>query len=379
MRKKRIVITVLSLVMVMALSTVVSAGFFDWLTGEKDEAPNLKVGYVFTNHQTPLMVAAKKGKEIEKDGTYLKELVARKKYALIKDGEKLANLELVEAKSGSETMTMMAQGHLDLGFASSAANIAAMDKGTKIKMLCPVHTEGIGLVVAKDSSVNNWNDFKQLLNKNDEPVKVGYHSPTSAPLILFEAAIKRAGITYTSDPQDSAADILLVDLKGTKNLIPALNSQQVDAWVGPSPYPSLAATKDVGKIALKMKHLPPEGQWYDFPCCVASASEKLIQENPKVVDNFVKVIAEAADYSENNKNEAAEITAKWTGVPEKAAKISSIKYTARPSEVWIKNVGLVYNSLQTADRLNKNFVDAKYADVKDELYDFSFIKTALEQ
>lgn len=377
MKKKSLLVTILALTMVIAMTTATMAGFFDWLSGSDEEIPSLKVGYIFTNHQTPLMVAAKKGEEIKTDGVYLKEQQKRKRYTLMKGEEPLANLELTEANSGSETMTMMAQGHLDLGFASSAANIAAMDKGIKVKMLCPVHTEGIGLVVGKNSSVDNWKDFKELLNKSDEPIKVGYHSPTSAPLILFEAAIKEAGITYTSNPQDSNADILLVDLKGTKNLIPALNSKQVDAWVGPSPYPSLAATKDVGKIALKMKHMPPEGKWYDFPCCVASASEKLIQENPEIVQNFVRVIEKAADYSNKNKAEAAEITAEWTGVPKKAAKISSIKYTANPSETWIKNVGLVYRSLQTADRINQEFAKAKYDDIKDELYNFSFINKAL--
>lgn len=343
------------------------------------EVPNLKVGYIFTNHQTPLMVAAKKGSEIKTEGVYLKEIVDRKKYALLKNDEVIANLEFIEAKSGSETMTMMAQGHLDLGFASSAANIAAIDKGMKIKMLNPVHTEGIGLVVSKDSPVDNWEDFKTALKNNEKPLKVGYHSPTSAPLILFEAAIKENGITYTSNPQEQAADILLVDLKGTTNLIPALNSKQVDAWVGPSPYPSLAVTRDVGKIALKMKELPPKGKWYDFPCCVGSATEKVINSHPEIVKSFVRIINSGANYANDHKGEAAEITAKWTGVPEEAAKMSSIKYTADPSQVWVDNVGLVFNSLQISDRLNGDFKNADYKDLKDQLYDFSYINEILNK
>lgn len=358
--------TLLLLIMVLIVSTSITVGAAD--------VPNLKVGYVFTNHQTPLMVAAKKEREVEVDGLYLKEIVSRKKYALMKNDEVLANLELIEATSGSETMTMMAQGHLDLGFASSAANISAIDQGINIKMLCPVHTEGIGLVVDKSSSVDSWKGFKELLENSKEPFKVGYHSPTSAPLILFEAAIKENGISYSSNPHQQDADILLVDLKGTKNLIPALNSKQVDAWVGPSPYPSLAVTENIGKIALQMKNLPPEGKWYDFPCCVFSASEKIIQSQQEIVQNLVTVVNSAAIYSNNNKEEAAKITAKWTGVPEKAAQMSSIKYTADANKIWIDNVGLVYNSLQSSNRLNGIFETKAYQEIKDQLYDLTFIK-----
>ncbi len=365
MKNKFLTKTFLLLVMLMIFSTSCAVGAAD--------VPNLKVGYIFTNHQTPLMVAARKGKDVETGGIYLKEIVSRKKYDLMKNGETLANLELIEATSGSETMTMMAQGHLDLGFASSAANITAIDKGINIKMLCPVHTEGIGLVVGKNSSVDSWDEFKNLLKNSEEPIKVGYHSPTSAPLILFEAAIKENGISYTSNPHQQDADILLVDLKGTKNLIPALNSKQVDAWVGPSPYPSLAVTENIGKIALQMKNLPPAGKWYDFPCCVFSAAENVIKSNAEVVQSLVSLINSAAIYSNNNKAEAAKITAKWTGVPEEAAQMSSIKYTADANETWIDNVGLVYNSLQSSNRLNGSFETKNYQEVKDVIYDFTFI------
>lgn len=365
MKNKFLTKTLLVLLIGLIFSTSFAVGAAD--------VPNLKVGYVFTNHQTPLMVAAKKGKAVEADGVYLKEIVSRKKYALIKKDRTLANLELIESTSGSQTMTMMAQGHLDLGFASSAANITAIDKGINIKMLCPVHTEGIGLVIAKNSSVNNWDEFKALLENSQEPIKVGYHSPTSAPLILFEAAIKENGISYTSNPHQQDADILLVDLKGTKNLIPALNSKQVDAWVGPSPYPSLAVTENIGKIALQMKNLPPKGKWYDFPCCVLSADDKVIKSNEEVVQSLVSVINSAANYSDKNKAEAAKITAKWTGVPEEAAQMSSIKYTAKVNKTWTDNVGLVYNSLQSSNRLNGSFETKSYSEIKEILYDFTFI------
>ncbi len=377
MKKKHLCILVF---LIFSLIALTGCGGKTENTGSQDdsnvpaEVPSLKVSYIFTNHQTPIMVAAAKGEEFKDGGVYLKEKIDRQKYELISDGKTAANIELITCKSGSETMTMMAQGHVDIGVASSAANIAGMDKGMKLHMLCPIHTEGIGLVVGIDSEVDNWEDFKKFVAEKDKPVKVGYHSPTSAPIILFEAAIKKAGISHTYNPEDLDADILLVDLKGTSNLLPAMISNQVDAWVGPSPYPELSVTENAGKIALDMKHMPPEGEWYEFPCCVVSATDKTISEHPEVVESFIKLISCASDYSNENKAEAASITAQWTGVSEEAAKMSSIKYTTDPSEAWVSNLGLVYNTLKNSNRLDGNFVDKEYEEVQDVLFDFSFVK-----
>lgn len=343
----------------------------------KNEIPTLKVGYIFTNHQTPLMVAAEKGEEFKENGVYLKEIAERQKYALIENDKTLANIELVVTKSGSETMTMMGQGHIDMGLASSAACITAIDKGTKIKILNPVHTEGIGLVTSKESSINDWDDFKKAAQESDSPIKVGYHSPTSAPVILFEAALSDSNLTGTYDPVNMDADILFVDLKGTNNLIPALTSNQVDAWVGPSPYPELSVTEGVGKIVLDMKHLPPEGKWHDFPCCVTSATEAVIEKNPEVVEAFSKLLTSAADYSEKHKDEAAKITSDFTGVSEEAAKMATIKYTTDPSKIWVENVGLIFEALKKANKLSDDFVDRDYESIKEEIYDFSFVNKAL--
>ncbi|WP_425449128.1 ABC transporter substrate-binding protein [Dethiothermospora halolimnae] len=362
------------LILVILLLPLVGCSSNSDKVSKEDNIPNLKVGYIFTNHHTALMTAASKGEEFKGEGIYLKKDIDREKYTLMKDDKPVAKLDLVVTKNGSETMTMMGQGHLDLGLASSAANIAAMDKGNKIKILSPVHTEGIGLVVGKDSSINNWDELLKELENRDEPMKIGYHSPTSAPVILFEAAIKEAGISYSNNPQNLDADILLVDLKGTSNLIPALSSNQVDGWVGPSPYPELSQTEKVGKIILDMKHLPPEGKWHDFPCCVASATEKTMERYPEVVEDFMSLLTVSANYSEKNKEEAAEIVAKWTGVSEEAAKMSSIKYTTDPNETWVSNVELIFNALKDSNKLNDNFKDKEYKKIKDILYNFNYVK-----
>ena len=78
------------------------------------ELANLKVGYIYVNHQTPLMLAASKGKELNEKGVYLKEIIEKQKYILMDGETPISNIELIVTKSGSETMTMTsprASGH----------------------------------------------------------------------------------------------------------------------------------------------------------------------------------------------------------------------------------------------------------------------------
>ncbi len=227
-----------SLILLLAAVSLVSA----------QDVPVLKVGYIFTTHHTPLMVAAAKGDEFKAAGVYMHPLISKEKYELIVDGRNVAILDLVANKSGAETATLFAQKHIDLAMASVTAIMAGIDKGTPVKILGPLQTGGMALVMPKDSSIGGWNDLLSFIKESKQPVKIGYHSPTSAPKIVLESALKEAGLKVTGDPNDLSPNVLLVDLKDTTNMIPALNSKQVEGIVGPSPFPEVAVTKGVGRM-----------------------------------------------------------------------------------------------------------------------------------
>ena len=131
------------------------------------------------------------------------------------------------------------------------------------------------------------------MKDSKEPVKIGFHSPTSAPKIVLEGALVKAGLKVTLDPSDSKADVLLVDLKETSNLLASLTAGQVEAVVGPSPFPEVAQTRGIGKVLVNLGELPPAGQWANFPCCVGVASEEMIAKHPEVVRAFVALISPA--------------------------------------------------------------------------------------
>lgn len=341
--------------------------------------PRLYFGYVFTTHHTPLMVAVDRGEQFKQHGAWLKPMVDRQKYELVdKTGKSLAVLNLIVSKSGSETATLFAQGRMDAAMASSTAFISGIDKGTAMKILCPLHVDGMGMVFPAGSNLSGWKDVHDYIKKSKNPVKIGYHSPTSAPRIVFEGAFHKAGLAITEDANNLKADILLVDLKSTSNLIPALVSKQVDCWVGPAPHPSVAEFKKVGHVALDSRDLPPAGEWHDFPCCVMGASDELIKKHPEVAQALTDLMTAACAWSNENKSKAAEITGKWIGVPTAAIQKSTIIYTTDPSPNWMRGEATFLKILNNMKKLKGRFKGKELKDVEGEIYDFSFVKASLK-
>lgn len=344
----------------------------------KAKLPSLYMGYIFTTHHTPLMVAAIKGEALKGSGAYLAPMVPKQKYTLTaEDGTPLAVINLIVSKNGSETATLFAMNRLDLGLASSTAFMSGIDKGTRAKILCPMHVDGMSMVFPKGSPITGYDDVAAAIKAAKTPFKIGYHSPTSAPRIVFEGALHAAGFTITGNPNDGDADILMVDLKSTANLIPALFSGQVDCWVGPAPHPAVAAYKDAGHIALNSRDLPPKGRWTDFPCCVMGASDRLIATHPDAVQAMTDLMTEACRWSNTHKKETATISAKWIGVPALAVENSPIIYTTDPTTNWLKGEETFLSMLNGMNKFKGQMKGADLTTAAPLLFDFSFVKKSL--
>lgn len=346
----------------------------DKTSDQAKEIPTLNISYIFTNHQTPFVVAMHQGEKFKDKGTYLKEVVPKEKYELYSDGARVCKLNVITAKSGSETATLFAQGHVDVGLASVTAIMSAIDSGTPMKILSPIQTEGMALIFPQGSKVKDWNAFLKYVKDSKQPVKIGYHSPTSAPKIVFEAALFDAGLKITEDANDTSADILLVDLKETSNLIPALTGKQVDGWVGPSPYPEVALTEGVGQVVVQLRDLPPQGKWHDTPCCVVAASDKAIASYPEELKALLKLIAQNGEWCNQNLDEAAAITAEWIGISKEAAEKATLKYTTNPSASWKDGVGIYLKTLDKMGKFNGQLKGKELKDVETALFDFEFVK-----
>ncbi|MDO9632747.1 MAG: ABC transporter substrate-binding protein [Humidesulfovibrio sp.] len=341
-------------------------------TAQAESLPAYKLSYVLTTHHTPFMVAAVKGEAFKDFGTYLKPLIPREKYELVSGGKSIAVLDIVLAKSGSETAAMFAQKQIDLAMGSMTAIMAGVDKSTRMHIVAPLQTEGMALVAPKDAPFGNWDTFVAHVKAAKVPVKIGYHSPTSAPKILLERALKEAGIKVTEDPNDYTAKVLLADLKSTSNMLPALATRQVDAIVGPSPFPEVAVSKGAGKIVFDLRDMPPKGYWHDFPCCVVVASDDAIKSNPKMVKALVDLVLKTNVWCNTNRAEVAKITSDWIGISPEAAKASSLVFLPGFTQGWMRWAGVYLELLDGMGNFKGSLKGKKLNDVKPLLFDFSF-------
>ena len=293
-------------------------------------------------------------------------------FDLVKDGEVIAHLQFVLSKGGSEVATMFGQGHLDFGFSSNTAILSAVDAGTKVRILSPMQAEGIALVFPPESELSDWDSFVEHLNNTPDPVRIGYHSPVSAPRIVLEYVLKSEGISVTQDPNDGEADVLLVDLKGASNLLPSLTGQVVDAWVGPAHYPEEAEVQNLGKVVLTLQSFP--GEWAGFPCCVFSARQEIIDNYPEVCQALTQIVHDCMVYATDHREELSEVIFERLGISAEAVMNSEIVFSTDPTEKWFSDIGIYYDAMQSMNQFSGAFAEASFADARALFTDFQFIE-----
>jgi len=361
--------------MMLVTSACTSGGAQEKAEGENKEVPTITMSWGNELHTGIMHVPLKKVDEFKKTGVYLNPL-SDQQFELYKDDKKLALVNFVPTKGGSEAATLMGQGHLDAAVCSNTAMLSAYDSGTDVKILCPIQTDGIGLVFGPDKNFYGWEDVKKYIESSSVPVRLGYHSPVSGPRIVLESVLTSEGFKVTEDPNDSTADVLLVDLKGTANLIPSLSSNQVDGWVGPSHYPEAAEYEKLGKIVLNLKDFPPAGQWENFPCCVFAARQEVIEKNPEVFEAMVQLITEDAKYCMEHKDEVDKIMAEVVGIPEEAIKTSQIQYTTNPTEKWQDGIRIYYEAIDKMGKFSGELKNKSFDEVKEKVFNFEYANKA---
>ena len=260
------------------------------------ETAVLKVGFVGHDHQSALYVAALEHERTMADaGVTLKEVEAKKHYELMKGSKKLADVELYLSGGGSKMPTLMAQGHFELGFGGVAAVAFFTDKGSPIKIVAPLHTKGDMLVLNPKNPVNSWDGFVDWAKKIETPIRIGFKNPIAVAKLIFERALEEVGLTYTSDKSDRDKDILMVHMKGEKNLVPGIQNKIVDGYVSNNPWCAIAEDKGVGKIVADLNELPP-GIWKDHPCCCIGATDHAMAEKKIIIKEFLKLMILATNY-----------------------------------------------------------------------------------
>ena len=338
------------------------------------ELPTIRLGTTFILNNTSMLVAMKKGDSYVQDGYSLHEILYKEKYELRKDGKAVAILDFIYGKGGADIAMTMGQGNADMGVFSLCAALSAQDKGVKIKLVSPYILAVGALTVHKDIPAKDLDEFVAYIKKSDKPVKIGYHSPDSAPILITRSSMASLGLTSTDDPYNTKAQILYVNLKGLGNVQASLASHQVDAFSAPVPHPQLAEQNGYGRILRQLRELPPDGKWAEFPCCTVSATETFLAEHPELVQHVVNFLAASGAWCTAHPDEASELAGSMLGLDPKNCRSALPVYISVMTESWLKGVEASLKVLNETGYIKNRLKDKKFADVKNELLDMSFCK-----
>ena len=149
---------------------------------------------------------------------------------------------------------------------------------------------------------------------------------------------------------DSKADVLLVDLKETSNLLASLTAGQVEAVVGPSPFPRSGPDAWHRQGAGQPGRTASRRAVGQLPCCVGVASEEMIVKHPEVVRAFVALISRVGAWCNAHPQQAGEIAAQWIGLPPEAGRKSSLVFLGSFNDSWLRGADTY---LRILDSMNK--------------------------
>ena len=336
------------------------------------EIPTLNVGWGNELHTGNMHLSFIKPELFENNPVHLKP-INDTQLELIKDGEVIAYINYIYSKSGAEGATLLNQGHADIIYGSSTAMINAYDAGAEISILGPVQSGGVSVVAAADAPYDTFEELVEYAKESDMPIMGGYHSAVSSPRIVLEYALRDAGVTITEDSADYTADVFLMDLKGTSNLIPALSSGQVELWAGPVPNPQNAEALGIGKIIAKLDELPG-GKWVDFPCCTMNARKAITEQYPEIVQAMVQVTSDISDFAQNNREETAELMTEINGLEKEVLMQNDTTYKTEITEHFTGGMVTYLDVMSQMGKITGRLKDKPAEDFINDVFDFTFVE-----
>jgi NitT/TauT family transport system substrate-binding protein len=216
-------------------------------------------------------------------------------------------------RAGPELMNAFTAGVLDMAYVGEApSTFAVANKTADVTVVAQVNTEGSALVVARASS-----GIKAVSDLEGKTVGVPGHATVQD--FLLRKALFNAGV------DSSRVNILIIK---PPEMIGALRTDQIDAFIAWEPYPSKAAVAEVGRNLASSKDI-----WPDHPCCVLVSDSKFMESKPGKVDKVVRAHVRATEFIRGNKEEAVRIGVKYTGMDEPTVRraLQFVEYTYVPS------------------------------------------------
>ena len=172
-------------------------------------------------------------------------------------------------------MSAFASKDIDFGYVGEApATVAVLNKAADVKIIAQANLEGSAIVVHKSSGIKGLQD---LAGKT-----VAVPGYATVQDFLLRKALNDAHI-----PVKNVKAIIIKP----PEMIPALRTKQIDAFVAWEPYPSKAVTSDVGAVLVQSGKI-----WPKHPCCVVVADTRFIEKNPEAIMGILRVSYQGHDF-----------------------------------------------------------------------------------
>jgi len=309
---------------------------------KKREKNFLRIGYQPITDHLALMIAMEKGWLIEE---------------LRKHG--IEKIELKEFPTGPQEIHAMIGGEIDVAYVGSGPVVAGIYEGLQAKIIAGVHLQGYALVIKKKLA-REYKNASSLKGK-----RIATYPPGSVPYIVFVKFLINNGIS----PKE-----LSLKTMGPSDAVLAMERGDVDGVFLPPPYPVILVEEGIGEI-VETSHTI----WKGHACCVIAASNELINKNPKILVEIIKVHIKATEYIKNHIEEAVQIFSKWTNIKQTTVKLA---FDLLDME-WIHNPELSIPSVLEYGRviyeLNRERLKRKKTLEADDIFDISLYKKAISE
>lgn len=180
-------------------------------------------------------------------------------------------------------------GRLEATFMIAPLAMKLREQGVPVKILYLGHRDGSTIMVRKDLPARDLRDLRGRVFAI--PSKYSNQNLVLHKL-MEDQGVKPDEISFVEMPPP--------DMPG------ALAAKAIDAYFVGEPHAAKAELDGSGRVLYHAKDI-----WPQFISCVLVATENLIREQPEVVRDLVRGIAESGEWAESHRLDAAKVAAPY--------------------------------------------------------------------